>query len=158
MKRVLRTRLNVYIEVEQARRLRELAVSKRISKSAMVAAALTSFLSPDGQDRREAAITKRLDRLTHQFERIERDQNILVETLALFIRYELSVANSVQEAHQEAVRAQGKARFEKFIAQLARHLQRGGSLVRDLQAEIYPEAAGLHQPSDDPSRGSGSGE
>jgi len=34
---------------------------------------------------------KRLDRLSRQVERIERDQNILIETLALYIRYYLTV-------------------------------------------------------------------
>jgi len=45
----------------------------------------------------------------------------------------------VPEAHQEAARAQGRARFEQFITQLARHVQRGGSLVRDLYEEIVPD-------------------
>jgi predicted transcriptional regulator len=129
----------MYVELELARRLESLASTRRVSKSSILSAALASFLLPDGQDRREVTIMKRLDRLAQQLDRMERDQNVLVETLALFIRYELSVTTSVPEAHQDAVRAQGKARFEKFIAQLARHLQRGGSLVRDLHAEIYPE-------------------
>jgi predicted transcriptional regulator len=140
MKRALRTRLNMYVEFELARRLEGMASARRVSKSAILSAALASFLLPDGHDRREVTIIKRLDRQAQQLDRIERDQNVLVETLALFIRYELSVTASVPEAHQDAVRAQGKARFEKFIAQLARHLQRGGSLVRDLHSEIYPEA------------------
>jgi hypothetical protein len=133
-----RKRMNVYLEVEHVKRLRDLSATKGVSKSAVVAAALASFLSPDAADRREAAIGKRLDRLSHQFERLERDQTILIETLALFIRYELSVSTSIPEDHQDAVRAQGRARFQKFIEQLGRHLQRGGSLVRDLSEEIVP--------------------
>ena len=142
MKAAARTRMNVYVELEHAHRLREIANTKGVSKSAVMASALASFLAPDGQDRRVAALARRLDRLSRLFERLERDQNILIETIALFIRYELSISTSVSESQQEAVRAQGKARFEKFVAQLARHLQRGGSLVRDLHAEIYPEGSG----------------
>jgi hypothetical protein len=134
-----RSRLNIYVEAEHVRRLRELASTQGVSKSAVIATALASFLSPEGQERREAAFARRLDRLSGQFERLERDQSILIETLALFIRYEFSIATSVPEAHQEAARAQGKARFEKFVEQLARHIQRGGSLVRDLHTEIYPD-------------------
>ena len=80
------TRLNLFIQPEHAKRLDELAAMKGISKSSIVAAALASWLSPDAADRREAAIAKRLDRLMRQFERLERDQNIEIETLALFIR------------------------------------------------------------------------
>ena len=134
-----RFRLNTFIEHDHAKRLDELAAMKGVSKSSIVAAALASFLSPDGGDRREAAITRRLDQLTRQFGKLERDQNILIETVALYVRYYLSVTLSVPEAHQEAARAQGRARFEQFIAQLARHLQRGDSLVRDLHEEIVPD-------------------
>ena len=134
-----RFRLNTFIEHDHAKRLDELAAMKGVSKSSIVAAALASFLSPDGGDRREAAITRRLDQLTRQFDKLERDQNILIETVALYVRYYLSVTLSVPEAHQEAARAQGRARFEQFIAQLARHLQRGDSLVRDLHEEIVPD-------------------
>src|SRR3546814_16427946 len=98
----------------------------------IVAAALASWLSPDAADQREAAVAKRLDRLSRQAERLERDQNIQIETLALFIRYYLTVSTPVPEAHQEAARAQGKARFEQFVERLGRHLLRGPSLVRNV--------------------------
>ena len=134
-----RARLNIFIEPEHARRLDQLAVHKGISKSAVIAAALASFLSPDGGDQREAALAKRLDRLSRQAERLERDQNIQIETLALFVRYFLTVSTPVPEAHQDAARAQGKARFEQFVEQLGRHLLRGRSLVRDVVEELHPD-------------------
>src|SRR3546814_1358369 len=76
-------RLNLFIQHEHAKRLEELAAKKGVSKSSIVAAALASWLSPDAGDQREAAIAKRLDRLSRQAERLERDQNIKIETLAL---------------------------------------------------------------------------
>ena len=79
-------RLNVFIQPEHGKRLDELAAKKGVSKSSIVAAALASWLSPDAADQREAAIAKRLDRLSRHAERMERDQNIQIETLALFIR------------------------------------------------------------------------
>jgi len=133
-----RTRLNLFIEPEHARRLDELATMKGLSKSSIIAAALASFLSPDSSDQREAAIAKRLDRLSRQFDKLERDQNILIETMALYVRYFLTVSTPVPEAHQEAARAQGRARFEQFVEQLGRHLLRGRSLVKDVVEEIQP--------------------
>ena len=90
--------------------------------------------------RKCAAIAKRLDRLSRQAERMERDQSIAIETLALFIRYYLTVSTPVPEAHQEAARALGKARFEQFTEQLGRHLMRGRSLVRDVVEELHPDS------------------
>ena len=106
-----RARLNLFIQPEHAKRLNELAIKKGVSKSSIIAAALASWLSPESGDQREIATAKRLDRLSRQFERLERDQNILIETVALYIRYYLTVSTPVPEAHQDAARAQGKLRL-----------------------------------------------
>jgi hypothetical protein len=142
-----RYRLNLFIEHTHAKRLDELAVKKGVSKSSIVAAALSSWLSPDAGDQREAAIAKRLDRLSRQFEKLERDQNIEIETLALFIRYFLTVSTPIPETRQEAARAQGRARFEQFVEQLGRHLTRGRSLVRDVIEELRPDEPRFDQPA-----------
>jgi hypothetical protein len=135
-----RTRLNLFIEHEHAQRLEALATMKGLSKSAIIAAALAAFLAPESGDQREAIIAKRLDRLSRQFDKLERDQNILIETLALYVRYYLTVSSPVPEAHQAAARAQGRARFTQFIEQLGRHLLRGRSLVNDVVGDIPPMA------------------
>jgi hypothetical protein len=137
----IRTRLNIFIEPDHAKRLDQIAAHKGVSKSAVIAAALASFLSPDAADQREVATCKRLDRLSRQFDRLERDQNILIETVSLYVRYFLTVSVPVPESQQDAVRAQGRARYAQFVEQLARHLQRGRSLVRDVHEEASPETA-----------------
>lgn len=134
-----RARLNIFLEPDHARRLAQLAGMKGVSKSAIIAAALASYLSPDGGDRREAAIAKRLDKLTRQFDRLERDQTILIETVALFVRYTLTVNAPIPAAHQDAARAQGRERYQQFVDQLARHLQKGRSLVGQVHEEIFPD-------------------
>ena len=134
-----RTRLNIFIEPDHAKRLDQLAVNKGVSKSAVIAAALASFLSPDAADQREAAMGKRLDRLSRQFDRLERDQGILIETVALYIRYFLTVSLPVPDGQQDVARAQGRARYAQFIEQLARHIQRGRSLVREVHEEVAPD-------------------
>jgi hypothetical protein len=137
---VSRARQNLYIENEHAKRLTQLAAMKGVSKSSIIAAALASWLSPDSGDQREAAIAKRLDRLSRQFERLERDQSILIETMALYVRYFLTVSTPIVEAHQDAARAQGKARYRQFVEHLGRHLMRGNSLVKDIHEEMQPNA------------------
>jgi len=137
-----RARLNIFIEPEHARRLDDLAAHRGVSKSSVIAAALASFLSPDAADQREAAIAKRLDRLSRQFDRLERDQNILIETVSLYVRIFLTVSLPVPEGQQDAARAQGRTRYAQFIEQLARHIQRGRSLVREIHEEVEPDAGG----------------
>ena len=134
------TARDLYSQREHAKRLEERAAKRGVSGSSIVAAARASWVSPEAGDEREAASARRLDRLSRQAGRLERDQTIQVETLALFIRYFLAVSTPVPEAHQEAARAQGKARFEQFIEQLSRHLLRGRSLVRDVVEELHPDS------------------
>lgn len=134
-----RRRMNIFLEPDHAKRLADVAALRGLSKSSIVAAALASALSPDSADQREAAISRRLDKLTRQFDKLEQDQNIAIETLALFIRYYLSVTPMVPDAQQPAAWAQGRGRFAKFVQELGRQVQRGKSLVRDLHEEIYPE-------------------
>ena len=134
-----RARLNIFIEPDHGKRLEQIAAHKGVSKSAVIAAALASFLSPDAADHREAAMAKRLDRLSRQFDRLERDQGILIETLALYVRYFLTVSIPVPEGQQDAARAQGRARYAQFVEQLARHIQRGRSLVHEVHEEVTPD-------------------
>jgi predicted transcriptional regulator len=138
-------RLNIYLDHDLAGTLDQFSAQRQLKKSAVVAAALREYFSPDREDAREAALCKRFDRLSRQVEKLESDLTILTETTAIYIRYYLSVVPPVPEAHQDAARAQGKVRFAQFIEQLARHLQRGNSLARDIHDELYPEQNGYAQ-------------
>ena len=51
-----RARLNIFVEPEHARRLEDLSLHRGVSKSSVIAAALSSFLSPDDAQRREAVV------------------------------------------------------------------------------------------------------
>jgi len=134
--------LNIFIEPDHAKRLDDFAALRGVSKSAVIAAALASFLVPDSEDRREAVIAKRLDRLSRQFDRLERDQSILIETLALYVRYFLTVSLPIPRASRRPRVRKARVRYAQFIEQLARHIQRGRSLVREVHEEIEPDASG----------------
>lgn len=135
----MKHRLNIYFSPELLERLGDLAAQRGLTKSSIVEAAVASFLSPDAADRREAVFVRRLDRMTRQIERLERDLTIGVETLALFVRFWLAVTPPLPESAQPAAKAQGSERYEGFIETLGRRLQQGRSLVREVSEEIYPE-------------------
>lgn len=139
---VRRDRMNVYFEPATAKALEELAVRKRVSKSAIVDAAVASFLSPDGADRREAAYTRRLDRLTRQVERLERDQTIMLEALGLFVRAWLTATPPLADSAQAAAQAKGRERYESFIETLGRRVQQGRSLAKEVLEEVRTMGSG----------------
>jgi hypothetical protein len=135
----MKLRLNLYFAPDLLKQVDELAVRKRLSKSQIVEAAVASFLSPDAADRHEAVFVRRLDRLSRQLERLERDHTIAIEALALFVRFWLSVTPPLPDSAQAAAKAQGLQRYEGFIETLGRRLAKGGRLIREVSQEIYPE-------------------
>jgi DNA-binding transcriptional MocR family regulator len=128
--------MNVYFPPELLKQIAELADRKKLSRSAIVEAAVASFLSPDGADRREAAFTRRLDRLSRQMQRLERDVGIAAETLALFIRFWLTVTPPLPNEAQAPAQAKGRERFEGFVEALGRRLQKGQSFLREIPDDI----------------------
>ena len=125
------------------KRLERLGTTTGLSNAELVGAALATL---EGVGRVDAATAYRLDQLTRRLEGLERDQTILIEMLALFIRDYLSGTAADPEPQQEAVRALGRVRFEHFIEQLVRHFQKGNSFVRDVEegfaSEPGPEGSG----------------
>ena len=138
----MKSRLNCYFDPKLADQLTAFALRQGVHRSQLVEAAVASFLSPDALDRREAAFVRRLDRLSRQTERIERDLTIAIEVQALFVRFWLSASPPIPAAQQDAAKAQGASRYQGFIETLGRRLQRGDSLVREISREITPEHYG----------------
>ncbi|MGV0821045.1 ribbon-helix-helix domain-containing protein [Martelella sp. AMO21009] len=135
----MRSRMNVYFPPEMLKQIADLADRKGLSRSAIVEAAVASFLSPDGSDRMEAAFTRRLDRLTRQVQRLERDVGISAETLALFIRFWLTITPPLPEDAQSSAQIKGRERFEGFVETLGRRLQKGQSFLREVPEDIGAE-------------------
>lgn len=132
----MRDRLNVSLPVEMIAQVNDLADRKRLTRSAIVEAAVNSFLSPDSEDQKEAAFARRLDRLSRQLQRLERNSGLSVETLALFIRFWLTITPPLPPEAQAAAQAKGRERYEGFIEALARRWNQGRSLFDEIPKDI----------------------
>jgi len=139
----MRERFNVYLPSTMLRELSKIADKKartvgkkKVSRSAIVEAAVASYLSPDGADRKEAAYTRRLDRLSRQLMRLERNVGITAETLALFVRFWLIITPPLPPEGQGAAQTKGRERFEGFIETLGRRLQSGESFLAEIPNDI----------------------
>lgn len=105
-------------------RLEVLAAKPGASKSAILADALTAWLNRRGTSELDDRFALRLDRLSAGLSRIEHDGRIILETLALFIRFELSIQAPLAE-NDSAGRAIGRDRFEAFVTQVGRQVAAG---------------------------------
>lgn len=139
----MRDRLNLSLPVEMIARIADLSDRKHLSRSAIVEAAVASFLSPDGADRMEAAFARRLDRLTRQVQRLERNAGLSTEALALFVRFWLTITPPLPLEAQAAAQVKGRERYEGFIEALARRINQGRTLLdeipRDMVSAGQPE-------------------
>ncbi len=134
----MRERLCLTLPSDLLARLNDLADRRKLSRSAVAEAAIASFLSPDALDTREAAFTRRLDRLSRQTARLERDVRLTADTLALFVRHWLTITPPLpSEAHATA-RIKGQERFEVFVQTLAIRLQQGNSFLSEIPDDIAP--------------------
>jgi hypothetical protein len=132
----VKQRLSVYLDAEMMARLEKLADKERAAKSSIAEAAIISFLTSDDADRWEAAVTRRLDRLTRSVDRMERDLEFSVEALALYIRAWLTATPPLPEGAQAAAQAKGRERYESFIEALGRRLAKGQRLSREVSEEV----------------------
>lgn len=123
--------------------LADYAGRKRVAQALVVETALASFLSPDGSERLEAALGRRLDRLSRQADRIEHQSEISNEALALFVRFWLTTTPPLPDTALAAAQASGRERYEGFIDALMRRIERGPGfaveLSRDITAARHPE-------------------
>ena len=132
----MKEQLTVYLEPNLMQALTEYAERRGKPKSLVAEAAIASFLSPDAAERQEAALARRLDRITRQMERLERDVGISVETLALYIRFWLMATPSLPDQTQTAARAKGAERYEGFVQALGRRLSKGPGFIREVSLDI----------------------
>ena len=130
-----KAQLSIYLDPEIFAGLEAYATRQGKPKSLVAEAAIASFLSPDDSDRREAAIAKRLDRIVRVLERLERNDGITLETIALFIRFWLTSTPALPEQSSPAARAKGAERYDRFVGALGRRLSSGSTVLKEVSIE-----------------------
>ncbi len=137
----MKARLHAYLTDDVNDRLELLAAKPGSSKSAIVNDALKAFFAKGAASEIDAVLRVRLDKVARHLARLERDQQVLLECVALFIRFELTVTVPVPDIDQPAAKALGNERFSNFVAQVGRRLAAGRSLTREVLDYATPEGA-----------------
>ena len=123
----MKPRHHLYLDEELTARLDMLGSKPGTSKSAIIADALRDYLNRRAAREVDDLLKSRLDRISTQLGRIERDSQVLLETLSLFVRYQLTVTAPLPEA-DKAAQAVGRERFRRFVDQVGRQLATGRSI------------------------------
>ena len=118
-------RHNLHLDEDLTRRLMALASKPGMSKAGIISAALRSYLDKEGAGVLDDLLQTRMNRLSGQLDRLERDQRIVVQTLAEFVRHHFLVTAAPPESELASRRAQAEARYQSFIETVGRQLAAG---------------------------------
>ena len=127
-----KVRHQLFLDADVSEELEALARNPGASKSAILADAVVAWFNRRGAHELDERFSQRLNRISAQLNRIERDGQVLLESLGLFIRYQLTVTAPLPEP-EEAARAVGRDRFQAFVDQVGRQIA-GGRRSLDVKA------------------------
>jgi hypothetical protein len=116
----MKPKIAVYVTGDVAARLAMAAKRPGTSKSKIVNDALDRFLNPARDQDLAATIVERQRDLSQEVRHLHRDLDIVAETLALWLRYFLTVTPPLPAGDQEPARLIGRQRFDVFIREIAR--------------------------------------
>lgn len=132
MKRKPHSKQTFRLDEGLAKLLAERARSRGVSRTEVVEAALASLLSTDQEERVEAVLARRLDRLSRQLDRLEWHVELSNEAFALFVRFWLTSNPPLPDTAMKAAQATGKKRWQGFVDSLSRRMELGPKLRDEL--------------------------
>lgn len=130
----MKIRQNLYLDAELTDELEQLAKGRGGNKSRIVNDALAAWLKRRATKEVDDLFKVRLDRMSREIQSVRRDLEVLLESLALFIRYQLTVTAPLPEADMAAL-AIGNDRFDRFISQLGRQIASGKRTLDTAEAK-----------------------
>ncbi|WOK36150.1 CopG family transcriptional regulator [Sphingomonas sp. C3-2] len=132
----MRVKRTYRLPPELADQIEDYAARKRVPQTQILEAALLSFLSPDGPERLEATLARRLDRLSRQLDRLEQNITISNEAVALFVRFWLTTTPPLPDTALGAAKVSGYERYKGFVEALGRRVESGSSLAREISLDV----------------------
>jgi hypothetical protein len=115
--------------------LADYAARKRVTQALVVETALASFLSGDSAEHLEAVLSRRLDRLSRQSDKLAWHVELTNETLALFVRFWLVNNPPLPDTALAGAQAMGKERWERFVETLTRRMEFGPRLKNEISED-----------------------
>ena len=120
--------------------LGDYAARKRVTHALVVETAPAPFLSGDSTEHLEAALARRLDRLTRQADKLAWHVALGNETLSLFVRLWMVNNPPLPDAALATAHVMGKERWVRFIETLNRRMEFGPRLRDEVSEDIETEA------------------
>ncbi|MCP3387733.1 hypothetical protein NLM27_02935 [Bradyrhizobium sp. CCGB12] len=145
---ILRTR-KVCVQLSEAtfERLEAATSQAGTGKSIFIETALEHFLNPAPPA--ESMLHEALHQIGDQIERLESEIAIITETVALHVRYHLTVTPPMSPSRQRDACVLGDLRFKALAEQVDRRVRLGQSLMRETVAGLSPTERNASPPRSD---------
>lgn len=127
-------RHHLSLDPKLSRELEKLCRSAGTTKSNVLAKALEAFIETRGESELDQRYGLRLDRISRELNRVARDVEIALESLALFIRFMITL-NAHTPAPDKATQAIARERFQNFVDQVSRQIAGGNKTLRPDERE-----------------------
>jgi hypothetical protein len=149
---MVKKRYSLYLPAPLARKFDLVAQQRHGSKSALFEEAMRACLEPQQVPNVEASLARSLNDLKKAVGAMGRDLAVFAETVALYVRYYLTVTPPLPQAELQPARLLGKQRFQVFVAQVGRRLAGDHRLVSEVLKTVAVNNPDLFaMPSDDTS-------
>ncbi|WP_353642508.1 CopG family transcriptional regulator [Mesorhizobium sp. WSM2239] len=125
-----RIRHQFLLDSELSEKLAQLSRNPSTTKSEVVAKAVQVFIDQRGENELDRRYGKRLDRLSRDLDNVRRDAEMILESLALFIRFSITL-HAHTPAPDKATQAIAQERFQKFVEQVGRQIASGKRSLRN---------------------------
>jgi hypothetical protein len=116
----------LYLSRPLAHQLERVASLRHGSKSALLEEALRKSLEPEQVPGVEEALLRRFNELHRTMAAIARDLTVATETLALFVRYMLTITPPIPVSDQESARLTGRKRYDVFLGEVGKRVAANG--------------------------------
>ncbi|AQS86549.1 MAG: CopG family transcriptional regulator [Acetobacter aceti] len=131
-----RQRMNVYFEPGLLKQVEALAERRNVSKSAVIEAAVLSLVSGEDDGRRDAALSKRLDRLGRRIDDVDEAVAVLGEAFALYTRAWMRHQLPIPANENEAAKDRGAEMYARFNEVLVRRLAKGQRFLNERVRDV----------------------
>ncbi len=133
----------LYLSRPLANKFEQVAMRRKRSKSAFLEDALRQLLEPETHPGVEDALLRRLDVMSRSSGALERELFVIGETLALLVRYFLTITPPLASSEQEAARLLGKERYQAFLTQIGRRIGANRRFAAEVLESVRMPASDL---------------
>ena len=129
-------KVTVYLPDVVFEDLKRTSKTRRLTYSTIVTTVLKGGLR---QSENDEVIDRRLNRMQRQYERMHKDQQILTETLASFVKVYITHTPIISAEQREEAERHGDERFERFLGMVEQAINDGKTFADLVKEKVFKE-------------------